>query len=106
MISLAVLTNRIGRARQAERGVDAQIRFRYGMNVKAMWSRRCTAGASAGNTLPATYADGMFVGQHESWNRRPDSGHKVIFVPFENGKPSGGPPVGTPAIFLKEIDHE
>ena len=64
MINVVVATNRIGRARQAERGVDAQIRFRYGMNLSAMWSRRCTAGASAGNTLPATYADGMFVGQH------------------------------------------
>jgi glucose/arabinose dehydrogenase len=31
----------------------------------------------------------MFVGQHGSWNRKPFSGYKVIFVPFENGKPSG-----------------
>jgi hypothetical protein len=33
----------------------------------------------------------MFVGQHGSWNRKPQSGYKVIFVPFDNGKPSGQP---------------
>jgi glucose/arabinose dehydrogenase len=33
----------------------------------------------------------MFVGQHGSWNRRPRSGYKVIFVPFVDGKPAGPP---------------
>ncbi len=33
----------------------------------------------------------MFVGQHGSWNRKPLSGYKVIFVPFSNGAPSGQP---------------
>jgi len=33
----------------------------------------------------------MFVGQHGSWNRKPFSGYKVIFVPFANGTPSGQP---------------
>jgi glucose/arabinose dehydrogenase len=47
--------------------------------------------AAAGNTLPARFADGMFVGQHGSWNRKPHSGYKVIFVPFASGKPSGEP---------------
>ena len=37
----------------------------------------------------AAYANGMFVGQHGSWNRKPPSGYKVIFVPFANGRPSG-----------------
>jgi glucose/arabinose dehydrogenase len=46
---------------------------------------------SAGTTLPASFANGMFIGQHGSWNRRPHSGYKVIFVPFANGKPSGAP---------------
>src|SRR5512140_2920345 len=58
--------------------------------------------ASAGNTLPATYADGMFVGQHGSWNRRPYSGYKVIFVPFENGRPTGGAPVDVLTGFLSD----
>ena len=39
--------------------------------------------------LPAQLRHGMFVGQHGSWNRRPRSGYKVIFVPFAGGKPSG-----------------
>ena len=34
---------------------------------------------------------GMFVGLHGSWNRRPLSGYKVIYVPFAGGKPSGQP---------------
>jgi glucose/arabinose dehydrogenase len=38
-----------------------------------------------------TLANGMFVGQHGSWNRKPFSGYKVIFVPFKNGRPSGAP---------------
>jgi glucose/arabinose dehydrogenase len=33
----------------------------------------------------------MFVGQHGSWNRKPYSGYRVIFVPFANGKPAGAP---------------
>jgi glucose/arabinose dehydrogenase len=47
---------------------------------------------SGGNQLPAPFAqEGMFIGQHGSWNRRPHSGYKVIFVPFRNGKPTGEP---------------
>ena len=33
----------------------------------------------------------MFVGQHGSWNRKPRSGNKVVFVPFVHGVPSGEP---------------
>jgi len=33
----------------------------------------------------------MFIGQHGSWNRKPYSGYKVIFVPFAGGKPAGAP---------------
>ena len=44
---------------------------------------------SGGARLPAPYTDGMFVGQHGSWNRNPRSGYKVIFVPFSQGKPDG-----------------
>lgn len=32
---------------------------------------------------------GAFVGQHGSWNRKPPSGYKVVFVPFAEGRPSG-----------------
>ncbi len=37
------------------------------------------------------FADGVFVGEHGSWNRKDPSGYKVIFVPFSNGRPSGEP---------------
>jgi glucose/arabinose dehydrogenase len=41
--------------------------------------------------LPARFRGGAFIGQHGSWNRTRPSGYKVIFVPFENGRPSGLP---------------
>jgi glucose/arabinose dehydrogenase len=44
---------------------------------------------SRGSSLPPPFDNGMFVGQHGSWNRKPRSGYKVIFVPFAGGKPSG-----------------
>jgi glucose/arabinose dehydrogenase len=44
-----------------------------------------------GTLLPKHYQGGAFVGQHGSWNRKPHSGYKVIFVPFAGGKPSGPP---------------
>ena len=47
--------------------------------------------SATGNKLPTSFANGMFVGQHGSWNRNPLSGYKVIFVPFTAGKPSGEP---------------
>ena len=47
--------------------------------------------SSAGTTLPAAFASGMFIGQHGSWNRRPHSGYKVVFVPFAGGMATGAP---------------
>jgi len=44
-----------------------------------------------GNSLPAQFKEGAFIGQHGSWNRKPHSGYKVIFVPFSAGKPTGQP---------------
>jgi glucose/arabinose dehydrogenase len=37
------------------------------------------------------FAEGVFVGEHGSWNRTPPAGYKVVFVPFRNGRPSGSP---------------
>ncbi len=31
--------------------------------------------------------EGAFVGQHGSWNRKPASGYRVIFIPFVDGWP-------------------
>lgn len=42
-------------------------------------------------SFPAKYWNGIFVGQHGSWNRAKISGYKVVFVPFANGKPTGKP---------------
>jgi glucose/arabinose dehydrogenase len=42
-----------------------------------------------GTLLPSRYAGGAFIGLHGSWNRRPLSGYKVVFVPFVDGKPAG-----------------
>ncbi|MEB0041254.1 sorbosone dehydrogenase family protein [Pseudomonas sp. MH10] len=44
-----------------------------------------------GKSLPAPFNQGMFIGQHGSWNRNPHSGYKVLFVPFANGVPTGTP---------------
>jgi glucose/arabinose dehydrogenase len=37
------------------------------------------------------FANGVFVGEHGSWNREDPVGYKVIFVPFSNGQPAGEP---------------
>ncbi len=44
-----------------------------------------------GNMFPARYKNGAFVAFHGSWNRAPlpQEGYYVVFVPFENGKPTG-----------------
>lgn len=41
--------------------------------------------------LPDAWRHGLFVAQHGSWNRRPKSGYKVIYVPFADGQPAGMP---------------
>jgi glucose/arabinose dehydrogenase len=47
--------------------------------------------SSVGTTLPEKFANGMFLGQHGSWNRQTPNGYQVIFVPFSNGLPFGDP---------------
>ena len=44
---------------------------------------------SNGKAMPPALANGVFVGEHGSWNRNPPSGYKVTFVPFQGGKPAG-----------------
>ena len=56
--------------------------------------------SSIGTSLPVAFANGMFVGQHGSWNRRPHSGYKVIYVPFKDGMPADSPPVDVLTGFL------
>lgn len=49
--------------------------------------------ASLGLAFAEGFGDwhGVFVGQHGSWNRKPPSGYRVIFVPFADGQPAGAP---------------
>lgn len=37
------------------------------------------------------FADGVFIGEHGSWNRKTPVGYKVVFVPFRDGMPAGEP---------------
>ena len=46
---------------------------------------------SSGTLLPAAFRNGAFVGQHGSWNRAVPNGYRVIFVPFQAGRPVGTP---------------
>ena len=55
-----------------------------------------------GAMLGAKFANGAFVGEHGSWNRKPPSGYKVVYVPFAaNGFPvNGAKPVDVLTGFL------
>ena len=44
-----------------------------------------------GTNAPAPYGNGVFIGLHGSWDRDPPVGYKVVYVPFENGRPNGPP---------------
>lgn len=58
--------------------------YALGSHVAPLGLAFCT-----GTLLPARYRDGAFIGLHGSWNRKPKSGYKVVFVPFADGRPSG-----------------
>ena len=46
---------------------------------------------SQGTSLPQQYRNEVFVGEHGSWDREHPVGYKVVYVPFQNGHPSGPP---------------
>ena len=46
---------------------------------------------AVGSRLPAPFTEGLFIGQHGSWNRKPHSGYQVLFVPFKEGRPNDAP---------------
>jgi glucose/arabinose dehydrogenase len=56
-----------------------------------------------GDLLPQ-FKNGALIGQHGSWNRKPHSGYKLVFVPFTDGKPSG-PPQDILTGFLGKDEH-
>lgn len=47
--------------------------------------------AFSSEAMGAQFADGVFVGEHGSWNRADPVGYKVVFVPFRDGRPAGPP---------------
>ncbi len=47
--------------------------------------------AANATALPAPFANGVFIGEHGSWNRKPPVGYKVVFIAFANGQPQGLP---------------
>lgn len=58
--------------------------------------------SAVGSRLPTPFINGMFIGQHGSWNRQPHSGYKVVFVPFDGGKPSAAAPIDVLSGFLSD----
>lgn len=44
------------------------------------------------------FAEGVFIGEHGSWNRKEPVGYKVIFVPFQNGRPPASRSTSSPAF--------
>lgn len=57
------------------------------------------------SNFPSKYKNGAFIAQHGSWNRSTLSGYKVLFVPFENGKPSAAPEDFLTG-FVKELEKD
>ena len=41
--------------------------------------------------MGARFANGVFIGEHGSWNRNMPVGYRVVFVPFRGGRPTGMP---------------
>ncbi|CAD5967749.1 L-sorbosone dehydrogenase [Planktothrix agardhii] len=42
-----------------------------------------------GNTFPEPYKKGAFVAFRGSWNRNSGTGYKLVFIPFNQGRPQG-----------------
>jgi len=55
-----------------------------------------------GKLFPQRYGGGAFIGLHGSWNRKPLSGYRVVFVPFKDGKPASPAPADILTGFVDE----
>ncbi|GBQ28780.1 L-sorbosone dehydrogenase [Gluconacetobacter sacchari DSM 12717] len=60
---------------------------------------------SQDSSLPEAWRSGLFVAQHGSWNRKPKSGYRVIYVPFADGHPSGPPREVLTGFLTADEDH-
>ena len=58
----------------------------------SLGSHRAPLGVDFSNpAVGGEFANGVFVGEHGSWNRADPVGYKVVFIPFEDGEPAGDP---------------
>lgn len=58
----------------------------------SLGSHRAPLGVDFSNSaVGGEFTNGVFVGEHGSWNRADPVGYKVVFIPFENGQPAGDP---------------
>lgn len=81
-----------------DKTIDDRVRQRPDLVARAITPDYALGGHTASlglcwmpkGTVPGL-GDGMIIGQHGSWNRSILSGYKVIFVPFEKGRPAGPP---------------
>jgi glucose/arabinose dehydrogenase len=55
--------------------------------------------------LPEAMRQGVIIGQHGSWNRRPKSGYRVIYIPFNAGKPDGAAQEVLTGFLTSDQDH-
>ncbi len=65
--------------------------YALGNHVAPLGMAFAGTGGPAAQPVAPQLAQGAFIGLHGSWNRKPRSGYKVVFVPFRNGKPDGMP---------------
>src|SRR5690554_3145535 len=68
-----------------EKGVYSSYTYSLGSHVTAL------SLDFSSNVMGPEFADGVFVGEHGSWNRSDPVGYRVSFVPFSDGRPSGQP---------------
>ena len=80
-----------GRIKPAERRPDLVARAMVPDYALGAHTASLGLAFASGASLGPRFASGAFVGQHGSWNRKPRSGYKVIFVPFAAGMPVGPP---------------
>jgi glucose/arabinose dehydrogenase len=59
-----------------------------------------------GKSFPSNYQNGAFIAEHGSWNRSHFSGYKVVFVPFEGGKPGDKPQDFLTGFIASDEDSE
>lgn len=58
---------------------------------------------TADSAMPAPFENGAFVALHGSWNRTAFNGYKVIYVPFDEGKPFGQPQDVVTAFLVGDV---